>query len=154
DIQSVAPKGTVAFNDRRRFVGVYTQSRYRFASNASLLAGLRWNTTHETRDEVRVNRSGVATPASAIQDVNQLSGSLGVEWRAWQGTTGPISALFLHASIGHTFQPAQIDFGPDPEAKPEGGGLLRPETERSVIMGLKAVAPRGAAELDVDGFLV
>jgi len=44
-------------------------------SNASVLAGLRWNATHETRDETRVSR-GVVTPASAVQDVDRLSGSL------------------------------------------------------------------------------
>jgi iron complex outermembrane receptor protein len=56
--------------------------------------------------------------------------------------------------VGYTFQPAQIDFGPDPEALPEGGGLLTPETQRSVIVGLKADAPGGVAGFDVDGFFV
>jgi iron complex outermembrane recepter protein len=153
-IESVSPKGTVGFNDRRRFVGVYTQSRYQLTPRASLLAGLRWNTTHETRDEVRVNRTGVATPASAAQDVNRLTGSLGAGWKVWQAAGGPINAVTLHASAGYTFQPAQIDFGPDPEAKPEGGGLLTPETQRSVVVGLKGDAPGGVAGFDIDGFFV
>ena len=58
------------------------------------------------------------------------------------------------AASGYTFQPAQIDFGPDPEAQPEGGGLLKPETQRSVIVGLKADAPGGIAGFDIDGFFV
>ena len=68
--------------------------------------------------------------------------------------TAPISVVTLHGSVGYTFQPAQIDFGPNPEAKPEGGGLLKPETQRSVVVGLKADTPGGLAGFDVDGFFV
>ena len=57
--------------------GLYAQSRYHLTSNASLLAGLRWNTTHETRDETRVNSRGVVTATPATQDVDRFSGSLG-----------------------------------------------------------------------------
>ena len=152
--ESVIPKGTVDFNDRRRFVGVYAQSDYRLTSSASLLGGLRWNTTHETRDTVRVNSRGVATTVPAAQDVNRLTGSLGAAWRVWQAANSPINVVTVHGSVGYTFQPAQIDFGPDPEAQPEGGGLLTPETQRSVIVGLKADAPGGIAGFDIDGFFV
>jgi iron complex outermembrane recepter protein len=154
NIESVNPKGTVDLVDSRRFFGLYAQSRYHLSSSASLLAGLRWNATHETRDETRVNSRGAVTSTPAVQDVDRLSGSLGAQWKVWQPATGPINALSLHASAGHTFQPAQIDFGPDPEAQPEGGGLLRPETQRSFVAGLKAEARGGRAELDIDGFFV
>ncbi len=40
------------------------------------------------------------------------------------------------------------------EARPEGGGLLTPETQRSLIVGLKAASQNGRAEFDVDGFFV
>ena len=152
--ESVNPKGTVDFSDRRRFVGVYAQSHYRLTSSASLLGGLRWNTTHETRDTVRVNSRGVRTVTPAAQDVDRLTGSLGAAWKVWQAADSPISVVTLHGSVGYTFQPAQIDFGPNPEAQPEGGGLLKPETQRSVIVGLKADAPGGIAGFDIDGFFV
>jgi outer membrane receptor for ferric coprogen and ferric-rhodotorulic acid len=154
DIESVNPKGTVDFIDHRRFFGLYAQSRYHLTPNASVLAGLRWNATHETRDETRVNSRGVVTAAAAVQDVDRLSGSLGAQWKIWQPAAGPINALTLHASAGHTFQPAQIDFGPDPEAKPEGGGLLEPETQRSLVMGVRADALGGKAAFGIDGFFV
>ncbi len=154
NIESVNPKGTVDFNDHRRFVGVYAQSRYQLTPSANVLAGLRWNTTHETRDEVRVNSRGVVAPASAVQDVNRLTGSLGAGWKVWQAARCPINVLTLHASGGYTFQPAQIEFGPNPEARPEGGGLLTPETQRSFGMGLKADSLGGIASLDVEGFFV
>src|SRR5262249_38700362 len=151
---TINPKGTVNFNDRRRFIGLYAQSHYELTSTASLLGGLRWNTTHETRDEVRVNSRGVRTVIPATQDVNQMTGSIGAAWRVWQAANSPISVVTLHGSAGYTFQPAQIDFNPNPDALPEGGGLLKPETQRSVIVGLKADAPGGRFALDVDGFFV
>ncbi|HKB09749.1 MAG TPA: TonB-dependent receptor [Vicinamibacterales bacterium] len=152
--ETLNPKGTVDFNDRRRFVGLYAQNRFQATPTLSVLAGLRWNLTHETRDEVRVNSRGVVTATPAAQDIDRLTGSLGATWRAWQADRAPISALTIHGNVGYTFQPAQIEFGPNPEAGPEGGGLLTPETQRSVIAGLKADTPRGVASFDVDGFFV
>ena len=150
----VNPKGSVNLHDSRRFVGVYAQSRFEMTSSASLLAGLRWNTTHETREEVRVNSRGVTTATPGAQDVNRLTGSVGAAWRVWQDTSRPISVVTLHGNVGYTFQPAQIDFGPNPEAQPEGGGLLKPETQRSVMVGMKADTRNGVAGFDVDGFFV
>jgi len=152
--ETVAPKGTVSLDDNRRFLGVYAQSHYDVTDSTSLLAGLRWNTTHETREEVRVNSRGVRTLTPGVQDVDRLTGSIGAAWRVWQAPDHPISVITLHGYLGYTFQPAQIDFGPDPEAQPEGGGLLKPETERSVMVGMKADSPNGFAGFDVDGFFV
>jgi len=152
--ESLTPKGTVQFNDRRRFVGLYAQSHYQLTPRASMLAGLRWNATRETRDEVRVNSRGVRTEIPSSQDVDRLTGSLGGVWRVWQASSHAISVITLHGSVGYTFQPAQIDFGPDPEIQPEGGGLLEPETLRSVIAGVKADAAGGKIGFDVDAFFV
>jgi len=151
---TVNPKGTVNLDDHRRFVGVYAQSHYELTSSTSLLAGLRWNDTHETREEVRVNSRGVQTVTPATQDVNRLTGSIGAVWRVWQNAASPISVVTLHGNAGYTFQPAQIDFDPNPDAQPDGGGLLKPETQRSVIVGLKADSASGMAGFDVDGFFV
>jgi iron complex outermembrane receptor protein len=123
-------------------------------SSTSLLAGLRWNTTHETREEVRINSRGVRTATPGVQDVDRLTGSIGVVWRVWQRADTPISVVTLHGNVGYTFQPALIDFGPYPEAQPDGGGLLKPETQRSVIVGMKADSRNGLAGFDVDGFFV
>jgi len=49
--ETIAPKGTVNLDDSRRFIGLYAQSHVEVTSSTSLLAGLRWNTTHETREE-------------------------------------------------------------------------------------------------------
>jgi outer membrane receptor protein involved in Fe transport len=154
DIEAVSPKGNVHLGDNRRFFGLYAQSRYRLSPSASLLAGLRWNSTHESRDDSRSNSRGVVTASSATQDVNRFSGSLGAQWKPFQAPQGAINGVTLHASVGNTFQPAQLDFGPDPEAQPEGGGLLKPETQRSLVGGFKVDAFNGLAEFDVDAFFV
>ncbi len=150
----VNSKGSVNFVDDRRFVGLYAQTRYEMTSSASVLVGLRWNTTHETRDELRVNSRGVQTVVPAEQDVDRLTGSVGAAWRVWRAPDRPISVVTLHGSVGYTFQPAQIDFGPNPEALPDGGGLLKPETQRSVVGGIKADSRNGRIGLDLDGFFV
>lgn len=153
-LEGLTPKGTVNLNDRRRFVGLYAQSRVEMTSTTSLLAGVRWNTTHETREEDRVNSRGVRTLTPGVQDVNRLTGSVGATWRVWQHADRAFNVITLHGNAGYTFQPAAIDFGPDPEAQAEGGGLLKPESERSVIGGLKVDSKNGLAEFDVDGFFV
>ena len=152
--ETVTPKGTVNLNDSREFVGLYAQSRIEMTSSTSLLGGLRWNSTHETREEVRTNSRGVRTVTPAVQDIDRLTGSVGAAWRVWNNADSPISMVTLHGNIGYTFQPAQIDFSPNPEAQPEGGGLLKPETQRSVIVGMKADSQNGLAGFDVDGFFV
>jgi outer membrane receptor protein involved in Fe transport len=152
--ETVTPKGTVNLNDSREFVGLYAQSRIEMTSSTSLLGGLRWNSTHETREEVRINSRGVKTVTPAAQDIDRLTGSVGAAWRVWNNADSPISVVTLHGNIGYTFQPAQIDFSPNPEAQPEGGGLLKPETQRSVIVGMKADSQNGLAGFDVDGFFV
>ena len=149
-----ASKGTLAFEDYRRFIGGYLQGRYAPTVDTSLLAGVRWNSTHETRAETRVNSRGVVTPAQTTQDIDRLSGSVGGQWRALKAKDQFLSELSLHASVGNTFQPAQIAFGPNPEAKPAGGGLLKPETQRSLVVGFKGDILNELAEFDLDGFFV
>lgn len=152
---TVAAKQTVDFNDRREFWGLYAQTRYQLAPSASILAGLRWNKTHESRDEQRVRTATGVTSASATsQDINRLSGSLGAQWKAFEDARGPLNAVTLHASVGNTFQPAQLRFGPNPEVQAEGGGLLTPETQRSLVFGLKGEAWGGMVEFDIDAFVV
>ncbi len=152
DLSAGAARGTVALNDDRRFVGLYAQGRYRLTPTASLLAGLRWNQTHETLDVIRVNSRGVTTSTDASQDNHRLSGTFGAQWRAVAAPLGMIDGVTLHASGGSTFQPAQLAFGPNPVVPPEGGGLLKPETQRSVILGIRADLFGGRGDFDVDVF--
>jgi len=113
----------------------YAQSRLTLSKDASLLAGLRWNHHSETRSAAEDE----GTNASVSQRTSRLSGSLGGQWRVWQDPRATLDDVVLHASVGSTFQPPQIDFGPEAGFDP----LLRPETQRasSVAPGRRAERP-------------
>ncbi|GAC1419072.1 MAG: TonB-dependent siderophore receptor [Burkholderiaceae bacterium] len=133
-----------SLRDRRNFLGVYGQSRIRVSDRASLLAGLRWNHTRE-------NRTGSDSQASVnqAQTNSRWSGSLGAVLKVWQDVEGDLDDVTLHASIGHTFQPPQIDFGPDAARSV----ILKPETQRSLQMGVKADGLDGRLSVDLSGFI-
>jgi iron complex outermembrane recepter protein len=155
NIESVAPKTDVDLADSRRFLGLYAQSRFKLSDSASVLAGLRWNSTKESRTETRISlASGDVVATDDSQSINRLSGSLGAQWKVFNSTQGALNGLTLHTSMGSTFQPAQLDFNPNPEPKAEAGGLLKPETQRSLIAGFKVDALDGMLDFDIDGFLV
>lgn len=136
----------VSLNDKRSFFGAYAQSRLVLSKDASLLAGLRWNSTRETRVAVEDDGNALAVK----QRVQRFSGSLGGQWRVWQDRQAALDDVVLHASLGNTFQPPQIDFGPEAGFDP----LLRPETQRSVVVGAKADALDGRLDVDVSAFFV
>ena len=153
-IDAGVARGTVDLDDHRRFIGLYGQSRYRLTPDASLLAGVRWNRTHETYDSTAVNSRNVVTRIDTSQENSRFSGSVGGQWRVLHAPAGPIDGVTLQASVGNTFQPSQIDFSPNPEARAEGGGLLKPETQRSIVVGMRADALGGRADFDIDLFYV
>jgi iron complex outermembrane receptor protein len=73
-----------------------------------------------------------------------------VNWRIWQDPQGDLDDVALYANTGNTFQPPQIDFGPDAGFNP----LLRPETERSFEAGIKADGMDGRLDIDLTAFWV
>jgi outer membrane receptor protein involved in Fe transport len=138
------PGDATSLSDWRSFAGLYGQMRWNLTPRLGLLAGLRLNRTDERRT------SGTAA-GSEVQraTTTRLSGSLGANWRVWQDREGDLDDVVLYASYGNTFQPAQIDFGPD-----VGGPLLRPETELSYEAGVKADGLDGRFSADVSLFWV
>jgi iron complex outermembrane recepter protein len=137
---------SVSLTARRSFFGAYAQSRLMLAKDASLLAGLRWNRTHETRRALEDDDNAL----DLSQDKTRFTGSLGALWRVWQDQRAVLDDVTLHAGIGSTFQPAQIDFGPEAGFDP----LLKPETQRSVTFGAKAEAMDGRLDVDISAFFV
>ena len=140
------PTGTTALSDSRNFFGVYAQTRLRFSEDASALAGLRWNRTRETRTATDADNNLV----SQSQRTTRFSGSLGGQLKVWSDTSGDLDDVFVHASVGNTFQPPQLDFAAEAGASP----LLRPETQRSLVVGLKADGLDGRFDVDLSTFLV
>lgn len=145
DSASGTPQGTSSLNDRRSLFGVYTQSRFELSKQASILAGLRWNNASETRDT-----SDDTGSADQHEDVRRWSGSLGGQVKVWSDKGGELEDVQLYASVGDTFQLPELDFGPDAGQNP----LLKPETERSLEMGIKADGLDGRLDLDLTAFFV
>jgi iron complex outermembrane recepter protein len=131
---------------RRGFFGAYAQSRLKCSEDINLLAGLRWNRTDEHRSVVEGN----TTSSSETLSTTRLSGSLGGSWRVWQDKTASINDVVLHVAVGSTFQPSQIAFGPAVGEEP----LIKPETQRSLTVGVRGDALDGRLDLDLGGFLV
>jgi iron complex outermembrane recepter protein len=131
--------------DTRSFFGLYSQARWKLTRDLSVLAGLRWNHVRESQQagdgSGQLYQSQVAT---------RLSGSLGANWRIWQDAQGDLDDVALYVNTGNTFQPPQIDFGPDAGFS----RLLRPETERSVEAGIKADGFDGRLDVDLTAFWV
>ncbi len=133
--------------DTRRFFGAYTQAKWQVLPGVSLLGGLRWNRTHESR-----NTGDPEEPDDALhqtQDESRWSGTLGASWKVWSDSTGDFDDVTVHAGVGNTFQPPQIDFGPDADS----AQLLKPETMRHVEFGIKVDGYDGRLDLDVTAFV-
>lgn len=138
------PGDATNLSDWRSFAGIYAQTRWNLTSRFGVLAGLRLNRTDERRtngsaDGIQVQRA----------NTTRLSGSLGANWRVWQDPEADLDDIVLYASYGNTFQPSQIDFGPD-----NAGPLLQPETERSYEIGAKADGADGRFSVDLSVFWV
>ena len=137
---------TALLRDRRSFFGLYGQSRVRFSSDVSVLAGLRLSHTAETRETVSDETEALAQRSRATH----LNGSIGGLWEVWRDRSGDLDDVSVYASVGNTFQPPQLDFGADAGSQP----LLHPETQRSLNLGVKADGDDGRFDIDVEAFFV
>jgi len=136
---------TAFLNDRRSFFGIYAQAQWVPVPDFSILAGLRWNYTSES---LTSGGSDAAT-VNNKNSIPRFSGSIGANWRIWKDPNGR-DGLAAYVNLGNTFQPAQIDFGPEPDTEP----ILAPETARSIEIGLKQEALEGHLEVDLAAFAV
>ncbi|MBE7942483.1 MULTISPECIES: TonB-dependent receptor [Ramlibacter] len=139
------PTDAESLADRRNFFGVYGQTRILASDRLSILAGLRWNHT----DERRVGQDADGSLAQA-QTNNRWSGSIGAQLKVWRDASGDFDDVMVHANLGRTFQPTQVDFGPDAARSP----ILQPETQRSFQAGIKADGLDGRFDLDLSAFAV
>jgi outer membrane receptor protein involved in Fe transport len=148
------PDETATLLDRRSFFGLYAQSRAKLSEDASLLFGLRWNRTTETRRALLAEADDEddddGEPLAQSQHTSRLSGSIGGLWEIWRDRTGDLDDVSIYANWGSTFQPTQIDFGVDDALDP----LLHPETQRSFQAGLKADGFDGRWDFDLGAFFV
>jgi iron complex outermembrane receptor protein len=138
------PGDATGLSDWRSFAGIYAQTRWNITPRLGILAGLRLNRI----DEHRTSESADGVVVQ-VDSITRLSGSIGANWRVWQDTEGDLDDVVVYGSYGNTFQPPQIDFGPD-----VGGPLLQPETEHSYEAGIKADGFDGRLSADLSFFWV
>lgn len=138
------PGDAAYLSDQRSFAGIYAQTRWNITPRLGLLGGLRLNHT----DERRSNGDGNDAQTQRAS-TTRFTGSLGANWRVWQDAESDLDDVVIYADYGNSFQPPQIDFGPD-----VGGPLLRPEAERSYEAGVKADGFDGRFDADLSLFYV
>jgi len=130
--------------DHRSFLGAYAQSRWKISRDLSLLAGARWNLTRETRDGYGDQEGWDHETARS----SRLSGSLGANWWLWHDASGDLDDLSVYVNLGNTFQPPQVDFGPDAQSGP----ILKPEFLQSGEIGVKADGLDGRLDMGLSAF--
>ncbi len=141
-----ATTDNTTLGDHRTFYGAYAQSRWKVTQDVNLLAGLRWNHTVEKRDGYG-DQEGFDHEEART---SRLSGSLGANWWVWKDASGDLDDLSLYANVGNTFQPPQVDFGPDAQI----GAILKPEFLQSAEVGAKADGLDGRLDLDLSIFFI
>lgn len=137
--------GSTTLRDSRSFMGAFAQSRWKVTPMLNVLAGVRFDHISESQEA----EDGTTT-ARQSEHAARWSGTLGIDYRLWHDAEGDLDDVTVYANTGNTFQPPQIDFGPDSGFAP----LLRPETERSYEAGIKADGLDGRFDVDLTAFFV
>jgi len=147
---SIPPGAERGIGDTRHFFGLYANVEWTPSPAWRLEAGARLNHTREERGEGEAEAGG--DEAEGRRSDTKPSGGVGVTFTPWSRGH---DAVRLFANAKSTFKPAAIDFNlAENEAEGEGGGILEPETARSVEAGLKAEALGGTLRLEAAGFLM
>jgi outer membrane receptor protein involved in Fe transport len=155
-IASVPAALDIGIDDRRDFFGGYALMSWQALPRLSVSGGLRLNVANEERER---GDGGEVEPAGEEEGADRTdvrpAGSLGVVFTPWQAHA---DRLRLYANYRDTFKPPASDFNiaegeGDADAE-ERGGLLKPETARSVEAGAKLRTWRGRLWLDAGVFLM
>jgi outer membrane receptor protein involved in Fe transport len=143
----------ILIEDKRDFGGAYAFAEWNPAPAWRFEGGLRLNLTSEKRE---ARDTGPDAPpeepegAENEQNKTRLSGSVGLSFTPWQQGADRVS---LFANYRDTFKPAAFDFGIG-EGETGKEGLLRPETSRSLELGLKSRFAEGRGSFEVAAFLM
>lgn len=134
--------------DKRSFAGVYTQLDWKLAPTVDVLAGLRYNYTHESAKGVEIandeDQMEVDFEGKEHRSKSRISGTAGVAWHVLQDGR---DALTLYTDYRNTYKPKAVDFGPEAEVE-----IDRPETANSYEIGVKGAVLDGRFEYDLSAF--
>jgi iron complex outermembrane recepter protein len=148
DWRSLHIDESTRLDDKRNFLGVYTELEYAITDAWRLEAGVRFNHTNEKTQGLETDLTGdvpvVADGGSDERTDNRWAGSLGTSYRFWQDGR---DFLTVYASYRDTFKPAVVDFGPEAEFE-----ILKPEDAESGEIGIKGRHLDGQLEWDLAVF--
>src|SRR5262249_36915020 len=137
----------IHIDDHRNFFGLYGYGEWSPAPAWRLEAGLRLNSTKESRSTSTLDfESGDLEAGADDHDTTRLTGSVGPALPAWDKGD---ARTRVFANYKNTFKPAATDFGPD--SSPE---ILEPETAQSGELGVRGWFLEGAVSFDVSSFLM
>jgi iron complex outermembrane recepter protein len=143
----------VGITDHRDFFGPYVSAEWRPLSRLRFDGGIRLNVTRETRKNVDPEGDPPVT-AGDRTDV-RAGANVGATVTAWQRNQDSVN---LYVNYRDTFKPAAIDFGIGEADQggggEENGGILKPETSRSVEGGIKARLLDRRLEWEASGFFM
>lgn len=127
----------VTIADHRNFFGPYASVEWRPLERLRFDGGLRLNITRETRRNE--DPAGEVPITEGDRTDVRVGANVGATFTAWQHNQ---DSVHLYLNYRDTFKPAAIDFGigeADAEqgGAQENGGILKPETSRSVEGGVK-----------------
>jgi len=113
-----------------------------------VLAGLRFNYTHESAHGQAIDNTGpapvIAFEGGEERSYSRPSGVLGANWHAWSSGN---DALTFYADYRDTYKPLAIDFGPEAETD-----VLQPESAESYEAGAKLQLMDRRFDLDASLF--
>ena len=137
----------VQSRNTRDFSGLYAQGDWAVGP-LDLVAGVRLDHTRERASGIAIDNTGetplVVFDGSDRGNNTRLTGSLGGSWHVWRAAQ---DALTLYTDARSSFKPLATDFGPEAEV-----AVLKPETGRSLELGLKSRLAGGRIEVDASVF--
>ncbi len=140
----------VSIRDQRDFFGPYISAEWRPMNRLRFDGGIRLNVTRETQKNVD---AGAGTSTEDGRTDVRAGANVGAAFTAWERNQ---DSIHLYVNYRDTFKPAAIDFGigESDTGGGEGGGILKPETSRSVEGGVKGRFLDRRVEWEASGFFM
>jgi iron complex outermembrane recepter protein len=129
-------------NDRS-FLGLYAQADWAISEQFDILAGVRLNRTHESKD----GEDDSVTPARSASDTRnttRATGHVGASFRAYENDADSVT---VYADYRNSFKPAANDFGPEADAD-----ILETEDAKVIELGVKQRWFNGALDVDLSAY--
>jgi len=148
DWRSLHIDESTRLDDKRNFLGVYTDLEFAITDAWRLELGLRFNHTNEKTHGVETDLTGeepeIADSGNDERSDNRWAGAFGTSYRFWEDGRDYVTG---YVNYRDTFKPAVVDFGPEAEFD-----ILKPEDAKSGEIGVRGRHLDGHFEWDLSVF--